>query len=93
MSKTLRIGGNIVGRSVNSKQSILQLSHSSRADCRNIKNNMSRFKRLYLCIWTLIGILLIGASVQLGILYNFLRYELQRNGLAKLILHEPIAEI
>ena len=33
-----------------------------------------------------------GASVQLGILYNFLGYELQRNGLAKLILHEPIAE-
>ena len=38
------------------------------------------------------GILLNGASVQLGILYNFLRYELQRNGLAKLILHERIAE-
>ena len=38
------------------------------------------------------GILLIGASVQFGILYNILRYELQRNGLAKLILHEPIAE-
>ena len=31
------------------------------------------------------GILLNGASVQLGILYNFLRYELQRNGLAKLL--------
>ena len=38
------------------------------------------------------GILLNGASVQLGILYNFLPYELQRNGLAKFILHEPIAE-
>ena len=38
------------------------------------------------------GILLNGASVQLEILYIFLRYELQRNGLAKLILHEPIAE-
>ena len=25
-------------------------------------------------------------------LYIFLRYELQRNGLAKHILHEPIAE-
>ena len=38
------------------------------------------------------GILLIGASVQLEILYNILRYELQRYGSAKLILHEPIAE-
>ena len=36
--------------------------------------------------------LLNGALVQLGILYNFLRYKLQRNGLAKLIFHEPIAE-
>ena len=87
-------------------------THSSRADRRNIKNNMSSFKHLYLCIWTLrgillvglsiehlylciwtlMGILLIGATVQLGILYNILRYELQRNGSAKLILHEPIAE-
>ena len=38
------------------------------------------------------GILLNGVLIQLGILYNFLRYELQRNGLAKLILHELIAE-
>ena len=38
------------------------------------------------------GILLNGASVQHGILYIFLRHELQRNGLEKLILHEPIAE-
>ena len=38
------------------------------------------------------GTLLNGALVQLGILYNFLRYELQRNGLAKHILHEPVAE-
>ena len=37
-------------------------------------------------------ILLDGALVQLWILYNFLRYELQRNGLAKLIFYEPIAE-
>ena len=37
-------------------------------------------------------ILLNGALVQLGILYNFLRYKLQRNGLAKLILHEPIGD-
>ena len=55
------------------------------------KNNVSSFKHLYLCIWTLMGILLNTASVQLGFIY-FLRYELQRNGLAKLILHEPIAE-
>ena len=67
-------------------------THSSRADCRNIKSNMSSFKHLYLCIWTLMGILLIGVLVQLGILYNFLRCELQRNGLAKLILQELIAE-
>ena len=46
-------------------------THSSRADCRNIKNNMPRFKHLYICIWTLMGILLIGASFQFGILYNF----------------------
>ena len=38
------------------------------------------------------GILLTGVLVQLGILYNFLRYELQRSGLAKHILHEPVAE-
>ena len=38
------------------------------------------------------GILLIGVLVQLGILYNFLRCELQRNDLAKLILQELIAE-
>ena len=31
------------------------------------------------------GILLNGASVQLGILYIFLRHDLQRNGLEKLI--------
>ena len=37
-------------------------------------------------------ILLNGVLVQLGILYNILRYELQRNGSSKLILHEPIAE-
>ena len=67
-------------------------THSSRADCRNIKSNMSSFKHLYLCFWTLMGILLIGVLVQLGILYNFLRYEPQRNGLAKLILQELIAE-
>ena len=67
-------------------------THSSIADCRNIKPNMSSFKHLYLCIWTLMGILLNGASVQLGILYICLRYELQRNSLAKLILPEPIAE-
>ena len=67
-------------------------THSSRADCRNIKSNMSSFKHLYLSIWTLMGILLIGVLVQLGILYNFLRCELQRNGLAKLILQELIAE-
>ena len=36
------------------------------------------------------GILLIGVLVQLGILYNFLRF--LRNGLAKLILQELIAE-
>ena len=67
-------------------------THSSRADCRNIKSNMSSFKHLYLCIWTLMGILLIGVLVQPGFLYNFLRCELQRNGLAKLILQELIAE-
>ena len=38
------------------------------------------------------GILLIGETVQLGILYNILRYELQRNGSAKLMLYEPIAK-
>ena len=39
-------------------------------------------------------ILLNGASVQLGIsdIYYTETYELQRNGLEKLILHEPIAE-
>ena len=67
-------------------------THSSRADCQNIKLHMSSFKRLYFCIWTWMGILLNGASVQLGILYIFLRYELQRNALSKLILLETIAE-
>ena len=67
-------------------------THSSRADCRNIKNNVSSFKHLYLCIWTIMGILLNASLVQLGILYNFLRYELQCNGLTKHILHEPIAK-
>ena len=44
--------------------------HSSRTHCRKIKRNMSSFKHLYLYIWTLMRILLNGASVQLGILYN-----------------------
>ena len=44
--------------------------HSSRTHCRKIKRNMSSFKHLYLYIWTLMWILLNGASVQLGILYN-----------------------
>ena len=35
-----------------------------------LKNNVSSFKHLYLCIRTLMRILLNGASVQLGILYN-----------------------
>ena len=42
-----------------------------------LKNNVSSFKNLYLSISTLMGILLNTASVQLGILYNFIRYELQ----------------
>ena len=62
-------------------------THSSRADCQNIKTNMSSFKHLYLCICTLMGILLNGVLVQLWILYNFLRYELQHNGLANLIFY------
>ena len=33
-----------------------------------LKNNVSSFKNLYLCVSTLMRILLIGASVQLGIL-------------------------
>ena len=44
--------------------------HSLRTQCRKIKRNMSSFKHLYLYIWTLMRILLNGASVQLGILYN-----------------------
>ena len=46
-------------------------THSSRADCRNIKPNIPSFKHLYLCIWTWMRILLNGASVQLWILYIF----------------------
>ena len=59
----------------------------------NIKPNMSSFKHLYLCIWTWMGILLNGASVQLGILHIIWGYGLQRYDLAKLILPEPIANL
>ena len=62
-------------------------THSSRADCRNIKSNMSSFKHLYLCIWTLMGILLIGVLVQLGILYNFLRCLYFERNIANWILN------
>ena len=58
-------------------------THSSRADCRNIKPNMSSFKHLYLCIWTLMGILLNGASVQLWIFYIFITVRAPKYWLVK----------
>ena len=51
--------------------------HSSRTHCRKIKRNMSSFKHQYLCICTLRGILLIGSSIQLEILYIFVEYEVK----------------
>ena len=38
---------------------------------------LSASSHLYLCIWTLSGKLRIGSSIQLGILYMFLCYELE----------------
>ena len=51
--------------------------HSIRTHCRKIKRNMSSFKHLHPCICTLRGILLIGSSIQLKILYIFVEYEVK----------------